>query len=203
MGEAETEVDRLKRLTLDLLGGSQQWLSFADIAAEHYAADGDIDRDALADALVELLAEDKIEQDADEYRWLDPAAGDGGQSELAALRAEVDRLRAENDSLRERCAAAELAKEKVDQYVSAAAKVIRLRAEQAADRAAVVALVDMLPLCDEPGCLERATCGYSGEEVLSAVRFCDARRDDGCVDRPEAAELRALLERMKTWEEAK
>lgn len=92
--------EKLKGETLDLLGGiGGTWMSFDDIACEHEACDGEVDRDELLVALEELIEEGRIEHGErggeDEYRWR-------ALSIVESADEKVHRLEAENESLRRR-----------------------------------------------------------------------------------------------------
>lgn len=110
----ETRVDVYKRLTLDLLGGVGGWMGFDDIAADFEMNDGEVDRNALGAALGELV---DLGQIAHEVCGGDDEYRIAPPQEGESLAEKVKRLEAENE---------------------------RLSAEQAADRAAVMALVEAL-----------------------------------------------------------
>lgn len=289
MGE-ETQVDAYKRLTLDLLGGSGQWMSYQEIYWEHHEADGDVDEPALRTALEQLADGGAVQRMGDhpsvQYRIARPQEGESLADKVKRLEAEVERLTKERDDaladVREaRTAVAEmdaenkrlhriidgdtqeiaalmdrlsdvapaeaavaersvrLAREGAGYLVSfestpdcfivihrganehdadvvadgvrnilghiLADHVTQIRAAQAADRAAVMALVDALPRCEARGkCGAVATVGIwdSPRGVESDGYLCDQHMVDGAEDVEYAAPLRALLERMATWEVA-
>jgi hypothetical protein len=96
----DNEVERLKALTLDLLGANQQAMSYANIYWEHYECDGEVDEVALRDALDGLIGEGKIVYgDADEYRWMPPQEGESLADKVKQLEAEVERLRSRDAKL--------------------------------------------------------------------------------------------------------
>jgi hypothetical protein len=97
--------EKLKGETLDLLGGNQQWMLFEEIALEHEACDGEVDRDELLVALEELIAEGLIEHredndGEDEYRWHEPNAGESMDAKVRRLETENARLEDEAVGMR-------------------------------------------------------------------------------------------------------
>ena len=101
----EVHVDRFEKLkaeTLDLLGGiGGTWMSFEDIASEHEACDGEVDRDQLLVALEELVEEGEIEHqltlDGDEYRWRDRSLEEDMGAKVRRLEEEVEALKTRNE----------------------------------------------------------------------------------------------------------
>ncbi|MGK3981351.1 bZIP transcription factor [Sorangium sp. So ce118] len=196
---ADAEVERLKALTLDLLGGNQQWMSFDDIAADFRESDGDVDEGALRVALSEHFGDGALLCDivdgVRQYRIAPPQDGESLAEKVKRLEAENESLRGMNERLDAECLAlaadAQHALEERD----------RLRTEQAWDRAAARALTMALPVCWVPDCNRTATrqCGAAGADDM----YCD--RHDGGFESEEigdiayAPELRALQARMATW----
>lgn len=164
----ETRVDVYKRLTLDLLGGVGGWMGFDDIAADFEMNDGEVDRNALGAALGELV---DLGQIAHEVCGGDDEYRIAPQQEGESLAEKVKRLEAENE---------------------------RLRAEQAADRAAVTALVEALPKC-----WECSSAAATKRYQWADDETCDAHDAGFPPERGRdinyAAPLRALQARMATW----
>lgn len=96
----DNEVERLRALTLDLLGAKQQAMSYANIYWEHYEADGEVDEASLRWALDQLVDSGEVQRvcgdGADEYRWVQP-------QEAESLADKVRRLEAENAKIRGWC----------------------------------------------------------------------------------------------------
>lgn len=176
MGD-ETKVDAYKRLTLDLLAGSQQWMTYANIYLEHYEADGEVDEEALRLALNRLADEKRVEFSgwhSYDYRIASPQEGESLTEKVKRLEVENERLGRHAVTLeQERLALAADAQHALEERD-------RIRAEQAADRAAVRALVKVLP----------SAIGL----IDPAAKFLSRM--------PWEAPLRELQARMATWVEA-
>lgn len=200
--EMGNEVERLKALTLDLLGANQRWMSYANIYWEHYEADGEVNEVALRDALVDLVLDDAIERDKDEYRWVPPQEAESLADKVKRLEAEREAVTAELERLQgmyDRLDAERLALPADAQRALEERDL--LRAEQAADRAATRALVDVLPRCEHrDGCGSTATGGvWDALHYEDDAHLCDAHRVLEFEEAPYAAPLRALQALMATW----
>jgi hypothetical protein len=245
MPEADTKVERLKALALDLLGGSGQWMTYPIIYWEHYEADGEVDEPALRAALDQLVDCGKVQivggDGGVECRIARPQEGESLADKVRRLEAERDVALADVERLRSRDAkfiadmkaveawtgdgdvealdplarrlwgridadgvevngAAYAARSLVEDIERLEAENDRLRAEQAADRAAAKALVDALPKCMWD-CDQTAT----GEDTCDGrQRVCDdhkCKRLGGAhvEEYHLAAPLRALQALMATW----
>jgi hypothetical protein len=99
----DNEVERLRALTLDLLGGNGQWMSYIDIAEDFRARDGAVDPLLLVAALDDLAVGGHIQRVAHAgeivYRSAPPQQGESLVDKVKRLEAENERLRSRDAKL--------------------------------------------------------------------------------------------------------